>query len=141
MKSVGNSAAALANPPRVARPPQRPSEQKAAEQSKLNLVLGKLVDFFASLRLTIVCLGFGIILVFTGTLAQVDVGLFKAQNEFFRSFFVFWGPKAASWKIPVLPGGYLVGGVLLLNLIAAHVTRFHYTRKKIGIRSEERRVG
>src|ERR1041385_5520981 len=73
------------------------------------------------------------VLIFVGTLAQVDLGLYKAQNEFFRSFVVFWGPKSASWKIPVLPGGYLVGGVLLLNLIAAHVRSFHFTRKKIGI--------
>src|SRR3982751_2997705 len=77
-------------------------------------LLGKLVDFFTSLRLTIVCLSFGLILVFAGTMAQVDLGLYKAQNEFFRSFLVFWGPKSSSWKLPVLPGGYLVGGVLLV---------------------------
>jgi len=133
MKSVENSATAVANPPRAARPPQRRADEAPASQSKVNVVLGKLVDFFASLRLTLALLGLGMILVFTGTLAQVDMGLFKAQNEFFRSYFVFWGPKAASWKIPVLPGGYLVGGFLLLNLIAAHVTRFHFTRKKAGI--------
>jgi hypothetical protein len=133
MKSMENSATAVANPPRAARPSQRRADEAPPKQSKVNVALGKLVDFFASLRLTIACLGLGMILVFTGTLAQVDMGLFKAQNDFFRSFFVFWGPKAASWKIPVLPGGYLVGGVLLLNLIAAHVTRFHFTRKKVGI--------
>src|SRR5215469_9385807 len=96
-------------------------------------VLDKVVDFFCSLKLTIVCLAFGFMLVFAGTMAQVDLGLYKAQNEFFRSFLVFWGPKGASWKIPVLPGGYLVGGLLLLNLIAAHLRSFHFTRKKIGI--------
>jgi hypothetical protein len=99
----------------------------------LSNLLEKLVDLFTSLKLTIVCLGFGLVLVFAGTIAQVDLGLYKAQNEFFRSFLVFWGPKSASWKIPVLPGGYLVGGVLLLNLIAAHARSFHFTRRKIGI--------
>lgn len=93
----------------------------------------RLIDFFSSLRLTVVCLGLGILLIFFGTLAQVDLGLYKAQNEFFRSFLVFWGPKGASWKIPVLPGGYLLGGVLLLNLLTAHFTRFKLTRKKVGI--------
>jgi len=63
----------------------------------------------------------------------VDLGLYKAQNEFFRSFFVFWGPKSATWRIPVFPGGYLVGGVLLINLVAAHYKRFHLTRDKTGI--------
>ena len=92
-----------------------------------------LIKLFTSLRLTVVCLAFAVLLVFLGTLAQVDLGLYKAQNEFFRSFFVFWGPKNADWKIPVLPGGYLVGGVLLINLIASHVMRFKLTRTKAGI--------
>jgi hypothetical protein len=71
--------------------------------------------------------------VFLGTLAQVDIGLYKAQNEFFRSFFIFWGPKAADWKIPVFPGGYLVGGVLLINLLASHYQRWSLTWDKAGI--------
>ncbi len=97
------------------------------------MVFDKLIQFFSSLRLTVVCLALAMLLVFLGTLAQVDLGLYKAQNEFFRSFLVFWGPKTANWRIPVLPGGYLVGGVLLINLIAAHVTRFKFTRQKAGI--------
>ena len=97
------------------------------------MVLDRLIRFFTSLRLTVVCLGFSVLLVFLGTLAQVDLGLYKAQNEFFRSFFVFWGPKTADWKIPVLPGGYLVGGVLLINLVSSHVMRFKLTRAKAGI--------
>src|SRR6185436_15806242 len=72
-------------------------------QSPLDQVLHWLIDFFSSLRLTVFCLGLGLILVFWGTLAQVDLGLFKAQNEFFRSFFIFWGPKGASWRIPIFP--------------------------------------
>lgn len=99
----------------------------------MNIALDHLIKFFSSLRLTVVCLGLGILLVFLGTLAQVELGLYKAQNEFFRSFLVFWGPKSAGWQIPVLPGGYLVGGVLVINLIAAHLTRFKLTRTKIGI--------
>jgi hypothetical protein len=93
----------------------------------------QLIRFFTSLRLTVVCLAFGIVLVFLGTLAQVDLGLYKAQNDYFRSFLVFWGPRTANWRIPILPGGYLVGGVLLINLIASHIMRFKLTRSKIGI--------
>jgi hypothetical protein len=97
------------------------------------MFLDRLIKFFSSLRLTVVLLGLGLVLVFWGTLAQVDLGLYKAQNEFFRSFFVFWKPKGASFKIPIFPAGYLVGGLLLINLVAAHVTRFKFTRKKAGI--------
>jgi hypothetical protein len=73
------------------------------------------------------------VLVFWGTLKQVDLGLYKAQNEFFRSLLVYWAPEGVNWKIPIFPGGYLVGGFLLLNLVAAHIQRFSFTRKKAGI--------
>jgi hypothetical protein len=97
------------------------------------MFLDRLIKLFTSLRLTVVCLGFGLVLVFVGTLAQVDLGLYKAQNEYFRSFFIYWGPKGADWKVPVFPGGYLIGSVLLINLVSAHFSRFVLTRKKIGI--------
>ena len=99
----------------------------------LDHFLDCLIDFFTSLRLTVVCLALGLVLVFAGTLAQVDLGLYKAQNEFFRSFFIYWGPKGASWRLPVFPGGYLIGGVLLINLLAAQVRRFTFSVSKVGL--------
>lgn len=96
-------------------------------------MLDRLWKILTSLRLTVVCLGFGILLVFLGTLAQVDEGLWAAQHRWFRSFFIWWGPAGAGWKIPVFPGGYLVGVVLLVNLIAAHIKRFELSAKKLGI--------
>lgn len=89
--------------------------------------------FFTSLRLTVVCLAVGILLVFFGTLAQVNEGLYNAQDRWFRSFFVWWSPAGANWSIPMFPGGYLIGTVLLVNLIAAHIARFQLTWKKLGI--------
>jgi hypothetical protein len=97
------------------------------------MLLDRLIKFFTSLKLTVVCLALAVLLVFFGTLAQVDLGLYKAQNEFFRSFLVYWGPKGADWRIPVFPGGYLIGGILLINLVAAHYSRFGLRRDKIGI--------
>jgi hypothetical protein len=99
----------------------------------LDHFLDRLISFFTSLRLTVVCLALALLLVFFGTLAQVDLGLYKAQNEFFRSFLIYWGPKGASWKVPVFPGGYLIGGVLLINLFAAQFQRFVFTASKIGL--------
>jgi hypothetical protein len=99
----------------------------------LDHFLDRLIRFFTSLRLTVVCLALALLLVFFGTLAQVDLGLYKAQNEFFRSFFIYWGPKGASWKVPVFPGGYLIGGVLLINLLASQFQRFVFTASKIGL--------
>jgi hypothetical protein len=99
----------------------------------LDHLLDRLINFFTSLRLTVVCLALGLVLVFAGTLAQVDLGLYKAQNEFFRSFFIYWGPKGAGWRIPVFPGGYLIGGVLLINLVASQFRRFTFTASKAGL--------
>ncbi|HEY8650298.1 MAG TPA: cytochrome c biogenesis protein ResB [Chthoniobacterales bacterium] len=93
----------------------------------------KPLRFFASLRLTVVCLGLGMLLVFLGTLAQVHLGIHAVQARYFQSLVIFWSPPGASWKIPILPGGYLLGTVLLSNLITAHATRFQFSRKKIGI--------
>ncbi len=87
----------------------------------------------SSLRLTVVCLGLGMLLIFLGTLAQVHLGIHAVQARYFQSLIIFWSPPGASWKIPVLPGGYLLGTVLLVNLIAAHAVRFQLTKKKIGI--------
>jgi len=97
------------------------------------MLLDRLVSFFTSLRLTVVCLALGLVLVFWGTLAQVELGLYKAQAEFFRSFFIYWGPKGAGWKIPIFPGGYLIGGVLVINLIASQLRRFTFTPSKAGL--------
>jgi ResB-like family len=96
-------------------------------------MIDRIFKFFSSLRLTVVCLAMGVILVFLGTLAQVDEGLYLAQSRWFRSFFIWWGPQTGGWQIPIFPGGYLIGSVLLLNLVAAHLKRFQLSWKKLGI--------
>lgn len=85
------------------------------------------------MRLTVVCLLFAMVLVFVGTVAQVNHGIYLVQKEYFQSFVVFWGPKGAGWRIPILPGGYLIGTVLLLNLVLAQVRDFAFSRTKIGL--------
>ena len=96
-------------------------------------MLKHILNFFTSLRLTVACLAMALVLVFIGTLAQVRIGLYEAQTQYFHSLVVFWTPKDTQLRIPVWPGGYLLGGLLLVNLIAAHIKRFSLTRKKIGI--------
>ena len=96
-------------------------------------MLDRFLSFFTSLRLTVFCLACALVLVFVGTLAQIQLGLYVTQERYFHSLFVMWGPAGSSWKIPVWPGGYLLGGLLLVNLIAAHVKRFSLSPKKIGL--------
>lgn len=97
------------------------------------MLVRRLIKFFTSLRLTVVLLAFAIILVFIGTLAQVDEGLYNAQARYFRQWIVL-GLDVFGRKIPlILPGGYLIGTLLLVNLLAAHIYRFQLSVKKIGI--------
>ena len=96
-------------------------------------LLNLLFKLFTSLRLTMVCLALGMLVIFFGTLDQVHLGIHVAQKKYFESFFVCWSPAGADWKIPVLPGGLLLGVVLLINLLAAHLTRFKPGWRKSGI--------
>lgn len=102
----------------------------------------------ASLRLTVVLFSLGLVLVFCGTLAQVEMGIWTAVNEYFRSAYV-WIPfqlfvrfGQVFFGIPSnahlqgsfpFPGGWLIGGVLLVNLLAAHAMRFKLNWKRSGI--------
>ena len=93
----------------------------------------RLVDLFTSLKLTIICLAAAMVLIFAGTLAQVHLGSHEAQQRYFQSLFVWWPPESRGFKIPVFPGGHLIGAVLLVNLIAAHLKRFRLAWRKLGI--------
>src|ERR1700719_1996638 len=86
-----------------------------------------------SLKLTVFCFACAMILVFLGTLDQMNIGVYEAENRYFKSFFLYFTPPGTTLKIPWFPSGYLVGGVLLVNLIAAHLARFKFTWKKTGI--------
>ncbi len=89
--------------------------------------------FLTSLRLTVVCLAFGIVLIWIGTVAQADEGLYQAQARYFKQWLV-WGVTLWGHRIPVLlPGGYLLGVTLVVNLVAAHIKRFQWGWKKLGI--------
>jgi hypothetical protein len=96
-------------------------------------MLSKVIDLITSLKLTIACLAAAMVLVLAGTFAQVHFGIHLVQQRYFQSLFVWWSPEGGDFKIPIFPGGYLVGGLLLINLIAAHVRRFQWTWRKLGI--------
>ncbi len=111
-------------------------------------VIKKILTPVASLRLTVVMFVLAIALVFLGTLAQVDEGIWTVLSKYFRTG-IAWIPFQAlvrfgqvflgvsphaqvSGSFP-LPGGWLIGGILLVNLLAAHAVRFKLTWKRTGI--------
>jgi len=93
----------------------------------------RIIKPLTSLRLTVVCLLLAMVLVFIGTLAQQNMDAFYAQKKYFNSWFLYWTPRGSGIAIPVFPGGFLLGTVFLVNLIAAHTVRFKLAWKKSGI--------
>jgi len=90
-------------------------------------------SFFVSIRLTVVLLVLSMLLVFVATLDQVNLGIWAVQEKYFRSLMVYWTIPGGGLAIPVFPGGYLIGGLLLANLICAHIYRFKLTWRKAGL--------
>ncbi|MEP6673040.1 MAG: cytochrome c biogenesis protein ResB [Chthoniobacter sp.] len=90
--------------------------------------------FLTSLRLTIVLLVCAIVLVFVGTVAQADEGLYQVQDRYFRHW-ILMGTTLWGFHMPwfIWPAGRLVGSALLINLVAAHIKRFQWSTSKLGI--------
>ncbi len=112
-------------------------------------VLFRVLRPIASLQLSVVLFAIATALVFFGTVAMMQKGLWTVVDEYFRSALVWvpfelfrkWGtifldmPKDAEpWvgSFP-FPGGWLIGGVMLANLLAAHIVRFKFSWKRSGI--------
>ena len=88
-------------------------------------------DVCVSLKLTVVLIVFSMVLIFAATLDQVNLGIWAVQEKYFRSFVIY--TQVGRVAIPVFPGGYVVGGLLLVNLVAAHLYRFTLSWRKAGI--------
>ncbi|HEY2882202.1 MAG TPA: hypothetical protein VGJ15_07200, partial [Pirellulales bacterium] len=99
----------------------------------------------ASLKLTVTLFGLAIFLVLAGTLAQTTHDIWWVLHHYFRAplawieLRVFFPPawwadypslQNLTWQFP-FPGGFTIGGLMALNLVAAHGLRFR-TQAKSG---------
>jgi len=119
-----------------------------AEHRTLWHRIRRLLSPLASLRLTVVLFAMSMFLVFCGTVAQKEMGLWTSVYSYFRSALV-WIPLDLFVKVGQVffglppsthlggsfpfPGGWLLGGLLLANLLAAHLVRFKLSWKRSGI--------
>ncbi|HJU82692.1 MAG TPA: cytochrome c biogenesis protein ResB [Holophagaceae bacterium] len=95
--------------------------------------VSRIWNYLSSLQLAIICLALLMVLVVACTLAQVDLGTYGAVNKFMRSVLVWWQPGGGSFRLPVFPGGALVGLVLTINLILATFQRLELRWGKAGL--------
>lgn len=147
-----NKAAATVSVRKDAVPFVVPIEERP--RSALALVFKNLLAPLASLRLTVALIVLSLVLVFFGTLAQVDEGIWTVLHSYFRAgiawfpcqifvrflqvfplFSVFFevSPDAKLSGYFPFPGGWTIGALLLVNLLAAHVFRFRLSWKRSGI--------
>ena len=121
--------------------PQAPEQPTTAPHSQANnsLIAQKIVDFFGSLQLTVTLLILSILLIFFGTLAQIDSGVWTVVRDYFRSWVVWVDFQLFFPRSRVVPGsfpfpaGWTLGGLLLINLVIAHMQRFKLTSQKAGL--------
>ena len=93
----------------------------------------RLLDGLASLRLTVALLVLSMLLVLLGTLEQVHWGVWHVQKEYFTSWYCFYPmDETARARMP-LPGGFLLGGLLIANLAFAHFRHFKSGLRNLGI--------
>ena len=103
----------------------------------------------ASLRLTVALFALSIVLVFFGTLALMQNGMWTVIRDYFYSnvvwvkldlirqfliVFFYWPQKSGSWPASLpFPGGFTLAVALLVNMIAAHAVRFKFAWRRLGI--------
>lgn len=117
--------------------PPETSEEYPSEtpQNKLKLTL----KYLASLKLTVTLMALSTLLIFIGTLAQVDQGIWSVVRRYFHTTIAWvelqiFFPRTL--KVPGIfpfPGGYLLGGGLFLNLLAAYYNRLVMSWKRAGL--------
>jgi hypothetical protein len=99
--------------------------------------LKRLLKPLASLRLTVLLLAMAMVLIFAGTLAQRDTGIWQVQKQLFHNGVCWIALRNILFvnvpgSFPFI-GGYTLIGLLLLNLLAAHAVRFKLSWKRSGI--------
>ncbi len=115
------------------------SPRRDTDRRKATGQLKTVIDFFGSLKLTVTLLVLSIFLIFVGTLAQIDQGVWTVVKDYFRSWYVWvdfqlFFPRTNS--VPgafPFPGGWTLGNLLLINLLVAHFQRFNLSKEKIGL--------
>jgi hypothetical protein len=99
-----------------------------------------LFQFFSSLRLTVTLLALAIILIFLATLDEGPWGVYEVQHRYFETLIALchypsqWpGAGSIDWIHIPLPGGFLLGGLLVINLLCAHFRHYRASLDKAGI--------
>lgn len=114
----------------------------------LREAIGLALRLAGSLWVTVTVFSLALVLVFFGTLAQVELGIWTVVEKYFRSAGIIWLPLRLLAYVPGLdsiaalrnvrlslpfPGGWLLGWALLINFLAALFVQFRLGWKWLGV--------
>ena len=105
------------------------------------------LGLLGSMKLAVVLLVLLGLLTWLGTLAQIEDGLWKAQRDYFESWFLIADLELSWWGRPVLagddgrgfilriplPGAYPVMALLFLNLLVGGMLRMKWQIRNVGV--------
>lgn len=124
LPETGGAAAAAGRKPRAA--------DKAPGAAGAWATVERILKPIASLKLTVALFAMSIFITYAGTVAQMRHGIWTVVDEYFRTAIAWINIDSLllyAFEIPgpetfPFPGGWLIGTLLLLNLLAAHTIRF-----------------
>ncbi len=79
------------------------------------------LKLIASRQITVSCLVVAILLLFFAAMEQDSIGLRGVIDKYFYAAFVYWQVPDNEIYLPYLPGGYMIGFVLFMNLASSLV--------------------
>ncbi len=109
---------------------------RSIDRDPVSVDLMQVLHVLGSLKVTVTLFAISLVLVLVGTLAQDEMNMLDVKNRYFLSWIAmlhiddffpqafYRHERAIPGVIPV-PGGALVGVLLMINLVAAKATRFH----------------
>ncbi|MGJ8632496.1 MAG: cytochrome c biogenesis protein ResB [Luteolibacter sp.] len=106
---------------------------KKTGSRKPKSVFWKVYDFFSGFKLATATLILLLVLTWLATLEQVDSGLYPTLQKYFSWQAWYLIPELKGKKVPlVLPGGYWVCAVLLLNMTLGGIIRIRKGWRQAG---------
>ncbi len=99
----------------------------------LGVMLKWIYDFLSGFKLATLLILLLLALTWLSTLEQVDYGLYPTLNKYFHWKALWLIPEINEKKIwIVLPGGYYVCALLLVNMILGGIVRIRKGKRQIG---------
>jgi hypothetical protein len=91
------------------------------------------LEALGSIKLAVIGMILLMLVVTACTLAEVRLGVYGAVEAWIRTFLVWGRVPGTALRLPVFPGGGLIGALLIVNLTASLLTRHRLEWRRCGL--------